>query len=63
MANQNTNALMEAALEIAQERTEILNKLQAALEADNDSQALHFARVLCGLDDAQKGNRTHPSIN
>ena len=63
MANLNTNALMETALEITQERRKILNKLRAALEARDDSQALHFARTLCGLDDEQKGNRTHSSIN
>ena len=62
MSDHNTNALMGAALEIAQERREILTQLRAALEAGDNLRALDIARKLCGLGDAQS-NRTHPRIN
>jgi len=63
MANPNTNALMETALEIAQERRDTLAKLRAALEHGDDVQALQFARRLCGLTNDQESHRINPRLN
>jgi hypothetical protein len=62
MSDARITALMEAALEIAQERREDLAKLRAALESGNDTQALELARELCGVD-YEKGNRVNPSVH
>jgi hypothetical protein len=63
MANVNTNALIDAALDIAQERRDILTELRAALETGDHLRALSLARKLCGLEDEQERNRTHPRVN
>ena len=62
MASASKSALIEAALEIAQERREIMAKLRAALESGNDTRALELARELCGVD-YEKGNRVNPSVH
>ena len=66
MATPNINALIDIALQIAQERRGILSQMRAALEAGDDAQALQLARKLCGLGDEthdKKGDRTDSRIN
>jgi hypothetical protein len=46
--------VMEAAQEIARARRDLLARMRAALKAGNDSEALKFARELCGLDEHEQ---------
>ena len=62
MASASKSALIEAALQIAQERREIMVKLRAALESGDGARALELARELCGVD-YEKGNRTNSRVN
>ena len=51
MANEaNLKGILEAALQIAAKRREILTRLRAALESGRNQEALALARQLCGLD-------------
>jgi hypothetical protein len=59
----NLTGALEAALEIAGKRRETLARLRIALEQGNNAQALNIARELCGLDDEQESDRTHPRVN
>jgi hypothetical protein len=45
----NLGGLFEAAVEIAQQREQILAQLRVALESHDDTQALELARDLVGL--------------
>ena len=50
MANEaNLKGILEAALQIAAKRREILTRLRAALESGRNQDALALARQLCGL--------------
>ena len=50
--------LVDAAVTIARERQQTLASMRAALEAGNDSDALEWARKLCGLEQHDhKSNR------
>jgi hypothetical protein len=44
------NSVLEAALEIARSRKQILVELRGALERGDDEQALQIARRLAGLE-------------
>ncbi len=44
------SGLIEAALDISRRRTEMLEKMKAALQAGDDQEALRWARRLCALD-------------
>jgi hypothetical protein len=45
----NCKGLVEAAIAIARDRQETIQRLRAALEACDDVEALKIARKLCGL--------------
>jgi hypothetical protein len=55
------SGVLEAALEIARERRETLERLKAALNAREMSQIIKCARRLCGLD--EQSDRTDPNVN
>jgi hypothetical protein len=56
--------MVTAALEIAARRKAVLASMRKALESGNESQALQFARQLCGLEsNHETSNRANPSIN
>jgi hypothetical protein len=46
----NLGGLIDAALQIAGKRRETLYRLRTALENCDDTEALKFARELCGLE-------------
>jgi hypothetical protein len=54
----NLRGLLEAAIEIAAKRRELLARMRAALEQGNDVEALKLARVLCGIDRTEASNST-----
>jgi hypothetical protein len=64
MSNEaNLNGVVTAALEIAAKRSETLARLRAAVKSGNDAEGLKIARELCGVDNEQKSDRTHPRVN
>lgn len=52
------SGVFEAAIEIARHRREILARLRAALETNDQHNITRFARELCGLND-ETGNRVN----
>lgn len=54
--------LVEAALEIAERRTNTLRELRVALERGDNDLALSIARKVCGLND-QKSHRVVEGIH
>jgi hypothetical protein len=47
----NYGSLAATALQIAEERAEVLSQMRAAILAKDDKLAMRFARSLCGVDD------------
>jgi hypothetical protein len=59
----NLEGVIDAALQIAVKRRENLQRLRTALLSSQDSQALKWARALCGLDDAEPDrNADHRAV-
>jgi hypothetical protein len=50
MPNANLGSLLEAAVDIANARVQLLGKLREALLRHDDGHALHLARQLTGID-------------
>ena len=55
--------LVEAALQIASRRLDVLGRLRTALVNHEDGEALRFARELCGLETDEASNRTDSSLH
>ena len=55
--------LVDAAIEIADARREILQRMRTALEAGDNAEALKFARELCGLEHEKASSRIAPNLN
>jgi hypothetical protein len=54
------DGILDAALEIAERRREVLVRLRKALKAKNTAEVYRAAREVCGLhDDTEKGNRVN----
>jgi hypothetical protein len=53
----NLGGLIDAALQIAGKRREVLHRLRTALVNCDDTEALKFARELCGLENDQANFR------
>ncbi|MBA3915155.1 MAG: hypothetical protein H0X25_15165 [Acidobacteriales bacterium] len=51
--------LLEVAQEIAAERLAVLDKMRSALERGAETEALSFARQLCGLGEEHHGARVN----
>ena len=62
-ADGGLNGILDAALEIAQERRENLARLRTALENGNDPEALRLAKELCGLDNEKESRRNPSRLN
>jgi uncharacterized protein YpiB (UPF0302 family) len=48
--------LVDAALDIAKKRKDVLRDLRAALQTHDTEEALKLARQLCGLEDEKERN-------
>jgi hypothetical protein len=55
--------VVDAILEVGQQRNALLKNMRAALITGNIDQVLGTARKLCGLANDEESNRAHPSIN
>jgi hypothetical protein len=55
--------LVDAAIEIAEARRKILQRMRTALEAGDNAEALKFARELCGLNNEKASSRITPNLN
>jgi hypothetical protein len=51
--------ILDAALEIAEERRDTLRRLREALKAKNVAEVFRAAEELCGLSDDEKSNRVN----
>jgi hypothetical protein len=58
----NISGAVDAILEVGRQRKAVLEKLRAALQSGNDSQALDVARQLCGLHH-EECDRINPRLN
>jgi hypothetical protein len=58
----NVSGVIDAILEVGRQRKSLLAQLRAALQSGDDSQALVFARQLCGLVH-EESNRINSRIN
>jgi hypothetical protein len=58
----NVSGVIDAILEVGQQRKALLVQLRAALQSGNDSGALELARQLCGLGH-EESHRTNSRIN
>ncbi|HEY2123512.1 MAG TPA: hypothetical protein VGH07_07945 [Chthoniobacterales bacterium] len=54
--------LVDAAIEIADARRQILQRMRTALERGDITEALKFARELCGLEE-KVSSRIAPNLN
>jgi hypothetical protein len=57
----NLGALIDAALQIAGKRRDTLQRLRTALLNSEDSEALKWARALCGLDNEEANYKAEHS--
>jgi hypothetical protein len=55
--------LLSAALEISAGRRDTLSRLRAAIMSGRDDEALLLARLLCGVEDEQKGDRADQGVD
>jgi hypothetical protein len=55
--------VIDAAIEIADARREILRRMRNALMAGDNAEALNLARELCGLENEKNGSRITPNFN
>jgi hypothetical protein len=51
--------ILDAAIEIAAKRREVLVRLRKAVKAKNTAEVYRAAREVCGLHDDEKGNRVN----
>ena len=63
--DEDNDALIQTAREIAMDRRRMMDQLRHALEQDDDQTALAIARKLVGLEkgENEKSHRAHQSIN
>jgi hypothetical protein len=61
--NPSLGGLVDAALEIAGKRLDTLHRLRIALLSRQDAEALGFARLLCGLENDETGDRIDSSFD
>jgi hypothetical protein len=55
--------LIDAAIEIADARREILHHMRDAILAGDNAEALKLARELCGLENEKASTRIAPNFN
>jgi len=53
---ENNRGILDVALEIARKRRETLERMRAALLADDTVEAVELAKELCGLAHHEKSN-------
>ena len=55
-------SIVETVLQVAQQRSALLQQMRTAFERGDEARVLAVARRLCGLSD-EKSGRTDPSVN
>jgi hypothetical protein len=63
MATTVQNELIDAALEIMEERDAMLSRIRELLEAGKNEEAIPLMKQYCGMSDDKKSHRTNPSLN
>ena len=57
------SGIVDAILEVGRQRNALLTQLRAALQSDQDNEALAIARQLCGISNHEESHRVNPCIN
>jgi hypothetical protein len=64
MAAHGQPDLLSTALEIAEERAKMLDRIRALLEANKNDEAISVMKTYCGMTtDDKKGHRTSTRLN
>ena len=58
----NRSGVIDAILQVGEQRKGVLAQLRSALQSGNDSGALKLARVLCGMGN-EESHRTNTRLN
>ena len=62
MISEHNSGVVDAILEVGRQRNAILDRLRAALQSGDNSQALNLARQYCGLTH-EESDRTNTRLN